>query len=283
MPFKDLLVHLDSSRQGAQRLAYAVEWAARDHAHLTGLYTLDLVPALAELARAYPGRIEQFETYLRMHAAEIERAKEVGDDFRRALLGADVEGQWRFVEGDPASTVALHARYADLTIVGQTDPADPGTGTNRFIPEKTLLSAGRPLVIVPYAGQFRSIGRRVVVGWKPTREAARALADALPIIEQAENVTILTVNPDRGADAELGIPVADIALHLARHGARVEARTTVADHIATGDVLLNEVADRGADLLVIGGYGHPRLRETMFGGVTRHILESMTVPVLMSH
>jgi nucleotide-binding universal stress UspA family protein len=283
MPFKDLLVHLDSSRQGARRLAYAVEWAARDHAHLTGLYTLDLVPALAELARAYPGRIEQFETYLKMHAAELDRAKTVGDQFRRALLGADVEGQWRFVEGDPASTVALHARYADLTIVGQTDPADQGMGTIRFIPEKTLLSAGRPLMIVPYAGESRSIGRRVVVGWKPTREAARALADALPILEQAEQVIVLTVNPDRGSDTEPGIAAADIALHLARHGVRVEARTTIADDVATGDVLLNEVADHGADLLVIGGYGHPRVSEAMFGGVTRHILQSMTVPVVMAH
>jgi nucleotide-binding universal stress UspA family protein len=283
MPFKDLLVHLDSSRQGAQRLAYAVEWAARDHAHLTGLYTLDLVPALAELARAYPGRIDQFDTYLKMHAAELDRAKTVGDQFRRALLGAEVEGEWRFVEGDPATTVALHARYADLTIVGQTDPANPGTGTNRFIPEKTLLTAGRPLVIIPYAGQFRSIGRKVVIGWKPTREAARALADALPILEQAENVTILTVNPDRGPDSEVGVAVADIALHLARHGVRVEARTTVAEDVETGDVLLNEVADQGADLLVIGGYGHPRLGEAIFGGVTQLVLEAMTVPVLLSH
>lgn len=283
MPFKDLLVHLDSSRHGADRLAYAVEWAKRDHAHLTGLYTLDLVPSLAEIARAHPGGIEYFDTYVQLRATEIDRAKDVESEFRSALEGVEFQGEWRFVEGAPAETVALHARYADLTIVGQVDPAKPGAGTSRLIPEQTLLSSGRPLVILPYAGQFQSIGRYVVVGWKPTREAARALADALPILERAEKVTVLTVNPDRGPDAETGIAAADIALHLARHGVRVEARTMIADHIETGDVLLNEVADNGADLLVIGGYGHRRLREAMFGGVTRHILESMTVPVLMAH
>jgi nucleotide-binding universal stress UspA family protein len=283
MPFKDLLVHLDSSLQGANRLAYAIEWAMRDHAHLTGLYTLDLVPSLAELARAYPGRVEHFEAYVQMRTSAIDRAKEVEGQFRAALQRAAIQGEWRFAKGSPPETVALHARYADLTIIGQVDPANPGTGTGRLILEETLLSSGRPLVILPYAGKFHSVGRNVVVGWTPTPEAARALADALPILEQAEKVTVLTVNPNRGADTEPGIATADIALHLARHDVQVEARTTIANDIETGDVLLNEVADCGADLLVIGGYGHPRVRETMFGGVTRHILQSMTVPVLMAH
>lgn len=283
MSFKDLLVHLDGSRQSVHRLAYAVDWAARDRAHLTGLYTFDLVPTLAELARAYPGRVEHFETYVRMRTAELDRAKEVEGQFRNALLRADIQGEWRFVEGSPAETVSLHARYADLTIIGQVDPAHPGAGTAPSVPEETLLSSSRPLVLLPYAGQFHSIGHHVVVGWKPTREAARALADALPILERAEKVTVLTIDPGHSPDAEPGIVGADIALHLARHGIRVEARTTIADDLTTGDVLLNEVADCGADFLVIGGYGHSRVREAMFGGVTRHILQSMTVPVLMAH
>lgn len=153
----------------------------------------------------------------------------------------------------------------------------------RGIPEKTFLTSGRPVVIVPYAGSFQTIGQHVVVAWKATAEAARALADALPLLERAEKVTVLTVNPDRGADTEPGMPGSDIAQHLARHDIRVEAATTVADDIATGDALLNYVVDCGADFLVMGGYGHPRAREAMFGGVTRQILRRMTVPVLMSH
>lgn len=283
MAFKDLLVHVDGSPQGARRLAYAVEWAARDKAHLTGLCTLDLVPSLAEITRAYPGRVEHFETYLQMRAAELARAKEVEEKFRDAVDRAQIEGEWRFVEGLAAETVALHARYADLTIVGQTNLANPVQGTSRFIPEETLFTSGHPVVIVPYAGQFHAAAQRVIVGWKPTREAARALADALPVLKAAGKVTVLTINPDRGPDTEPGIAAADIALHLARHGVRAEARTTIADDIATADVLLNEVSDSGADLLVMGGYGHRRLHEAMFGGVTRQILRNMTVPVLMAH
>jgi nucleotide-binding universal stress UspA family protein len=284
MAIRDLLVHLDGSRRDADRLAYAIAWAARDDAHLIGLYTLDLVPTLAELAGANPGRVEQFEIYSRLRTAELARAKETEGQFREALRRADLRGEWRFVEDQSAAAaVTLHTRYVDLAVVGQVDPANPGSGTNPLIPEEALLASGRPLVIMPYAGKFETIGRRVIVGWKPTREAARAVADACPILERADKVIILSVNPERGADAESGLAGADIALHLARHGIRVEARSTIADDIATGDVLLNEVSDNGADLLVIGGYGHPRVREAMFGGVTRHILHNMTVPVLMSH
>ena len=283
MGFKDLLVHLDGSRQSAQRLDYAIAWAARDRAHLTGLYTLDLVPTLAELARAYPGRVEHFETYARVRTAELDRAKEVEAQFRDALRRSDLQGEWRFVEGLPAETVALHARYVDLTIIGQIDPEHPPADTTARIPEEVLFTSGRPVLIVPYAGKFATLGQHAVIGWKPTRETARALGDALPALAQSAKVTVVTVNPERGSDAEAGIPAADIALHLARHGIRAEATMTIADDIATADALLNYVADCSADLLVMGGYGHARAREAIFGGVTRQILQHMTVPVLMAH
>lgn len=283
MPVKDLLVHLDAAPASARRLDYALQLAARDQAHLTGLYTLDLVPALSELARAYPGRVEHYESFIVLRNAEFDKAKAVEAGFRDALRRQGVEGEWRFVEGLPAETVALHARYADLAIVGQVDPEQPSASTEGRIPEELLFAAGRPLLIVPYAGRFETVASHVVVAWKPTAEATRALGDALPLLERAAKVTLLTVNPESGLDAETGVPVADIALHLARHGIQAEAMTTIADDIATGDVLLNHVSDCGADLLVMGGYGHTRAREIVFGGVTRQILKQMTVPVLMAH
>ena len=283
MVLKDLLVHLDSSAQGRRRLDYAVRLAARDDAHLVGLYTLDLLPALAALARAYPGRVEHYETFVNMRNAALDLVKEAETHFRDALRREGVAGEWRFVEGAHDQTVATHARYADLAIIGQIDPDQSSADAAARVPEQTLLTTGRPVVVVPYAGAFLTIGQHIVVAWKATAEAARALADALPLLERAEKVTVLTVNPKRGGDTEPGLPVADIAQHLARHDVRVEAATTVADDIATGDVLLNYVADRGADFLVMGGYGHARAREAIFGGVTRHILQQMTVPVLMAH
>jgi nucleotide-binding universal stress UspA family protein len=283
MLLKDLLVHLDSSEQSRHRLDYALRLAARDDAHLVGLYTLDLMPTLAALARAYPGRVEQYEGFVNLRNAELDLMKQAEALFRDALGREGVAGEWRFVEGAHDQMVALHARYADLTIVGQIDPVHPPADTAARIPEETLLTSGRPVVIVPYAGAFQTIGQHIVVAWKATAEASRAVADALLLLERAGKVTVLTVNPDRSADAEPGLPVADIAQHLARHDIRVEAATTIADDIATGDAVLNYIADCGADFLVMGGYGHPRAREAMFGGVTRQILRQMTVPVLMAH
>jgi nucleotide-binding universal stress UspA family protein len=283
MLLKDLLVHLDSSAQSQRRLDYALRLAARDDARLVGLYTLDLMPTLAALVRAYPGRVEHYETFVNRWNVELDLMKQAETLFRDALLREGVTGEWRFVEGAHDQIVALHARYADLTIVGQIDPEHPPAGAAARVPEETLLTTGRPVVIVPYAGAFQTIGQHVVVAWKATSESARALADALPLLERAGKVTVLTVNPGRGNDTEPGMPVVDIAQHLARHDIRVEAATTIADDIATGDALLNYIADCGADFLVMGGYGHARARETMFGGVTRQILRQMTVPVLMSH
>lgn len=283
MPLKDLLVHLDASVQCRQRLDFALRLAAREGAHLVGLYTLDLVPTLAELARAYPGRVEQYETYIKMRQSEVELATQVETEFRDALGRDGVAGEWRFVEGAHAQTVALHARYVDLAIIGQVDPGHRPADTAARIPEETLLTSGRPALIVPYAGRFPTIAENVLVGWKATPEAAQALADALPLLVRAKKVTVLTVNPERGPDAEPGLPTADITLHLARHGVGAEAATTVADDIGTGDALLNYAADCGADLLVIGGYGHTRMHEAMFGGVTRQLLRQMTLPVLMAH
>jgi nucleotide-binding universal stress UspA family protein len=176
-------------------------------------------------------------------------------------------------------TVALHTRYADLAIIGQSNPDRPETAVFNEIIEEVLFNSGRPVLMVPYAGTFEAIGRKVLVGWKSTAEAARALNDAIPLMRGAEQITIMTSDP---ADGDGDEPVADIALHLARHGLTVLATHTISDGLRGDDILLNQAADTGADLLVMGAYGHSRMRERMLGGVTRGILQSATVPVLLS-
>ena len=140
-----------------------------------------------------------------------------------------------------------------------------------------------PVLVVPYAGRYETVGRRVLIGWSATREAARAVSDAMPLLAAAEIVTVLTIDAREGTDAHGELPGADISLHLARHGVKAEIERTVSAGIPAGDVLLSRAADLGADLLVIGAYGHSRVRELLLGGVTRSILQSMTLPVLMSH
>ncbi len=283
MPYKDLLVQLDNSEQSRNRLDYAIAVAEKHGAHLTGLYALDLTAALAALAYSYPGRLDHFESYTKLRDAELAQAKGTETAFREQLRRSGVEGEWRFIESLPAETVTLHARYTDLTIVGQIDPRHPPAVNAARIPEEVLLYSGRPILIVPYIGHYKTVGETVLVAWTPTREAARTLADAMPLLEAARKVIVLTVNPERAAEYEAGMPTVDIALHLARHGVRVEAATTVASDITTGDALLNYISDSNVDMLVIGGYGHSRAKELMLGGVTRQILQQMTVPVFMAH
>lgn len=285
MAFKDLLVHLDASAESNVRLDFAVALAQRHDAHLTGLFIIEAVPSLA-FAVADPSGgtdvaiVEEMITRLRNLA--LEDAKAVEAKFQERLQRDGIKGEWRLAEGFAAETAALHARYADLTVVGQADPDKPVSGS-AGIAQEVMLSSGRPVLIIPYNARFTSLGKCVLVGWKPSREAARAVNDAIPLIEKADDVTILAINPTAGIGGDGDLPAADIALHLARHGIEVQAAHTIAKDVAEADVLLNQASDMGADLIVIGGYGHSRTREFVFGGVTRSLLQQMTVPILMSH
>jgi nucleotide-binding universal stress UspA family protein len=136
---------------------------------------------------------------------------------------------------------------------------------------------------VPHAGHTGSIGRRVLIGWNGSPEAARAVHDALPLMVGAEAVTVVTIDPEGGPGANEEGPGADIARHLARHGLPVMVRRVTGPAAAAGDLLLNEAADLGADLIVMGAFGHSRLREFVLGGATRTLLAQMTAPVLMAH
>jgi len=281
MGVKDILVHLDTTEQAATRLRLAAEMARRHAAHLTGLLVIDVM--LPPLAGGEMGGgtmladlLEQMRQTALADAARVETA------FRERLRLDGLSGEWRQVEGSTAELVALHARYADLVLLGQEDPegSQPAAGP---VIEQALFASGRPVLLVPYAGRFESLGRRVLIGWNASREAARAVNDALPLLMQAETVTVLAINPRRGVGGHGEEPGADIALHLARHGVKVNVEHTVTSGISDAETLLNYAADLSADLLVIGAYGHSRFRELVLGGVTRTLLREMTVPVLMAH
>lgn len=179
--------------------------------------------------------------------------------------------------------VSLHARYCDLAVLGQEDPDDARLAGWTTVLESALLTSGRPILVVPYVGRHRMIGRRVLIGWKPVREASRAVHDALPLLGDAEAVTVLAIDPERDNDGRSEQQAADMARHLARHGLPVTAQETISDGLDAATILLNYSADLSSDLIVIGGYGHPRMREIVLGGVTRHLLRHAPVPVLMSH
>ncbi len=283
MRLRDLQVVLDHSPRSQMLLAIATELARSNGAHLTGLCPLELLlpDDFSFALGGYPEVMALQSTLDRLQGDARAMAADVEAGFREALRREGLGGDWRAATGPVGEAIAFHARHADLTVIGQPDPdhlpPPPGYG---MIAE-VLLAAGRPLLVIPYAGSFPTIGRRVVIAWTETREAARAASDALALIDPTATVTVLSIT---GGDAAADVPGAEIAAHLARHGLSVTAARSVRDaSISEADALLSYVADLGADLLVMGGYGHSRLRELTLGGVTRGVLQHMTLPVLMSH
>ena len=285
MAVKDILVHLDPTPRSEAVLNVAAALAVQHGAHVTGLLVVDLPPP--EVFYGFPSAfmdVQRAEDVVeRMRDSRMEEAAGIEGKFRDRLKRDGLAGEWRVVEGDTAEVLSLHGRYADMTIIGQPDPASVDAGRTPEISFGTLMATGRPLLVVPFAGSFEAFGTNVLVGWNATREAARAINDAIPLLQAAKKVTVLSINPRRGIGGDGEVPAADIALHLARHGITAEAAHTIATDISEGDALLSYAADIGADLLVCGMYGHSRLHELAFGGVTRSLLTEMTLPVFMVH
>jgi nucleotide-binding universal stress UspA family protein len=281
MSYKDLLVVLDSDASARGRVDLAAALAERFAAHLVALYPLPTPMASRHLGYFDPALLAPFFADLQQRAREA--ADKVRETFEHAASLRGVSAEWREIQEGPDADPALHARYADLTVLGQLDPDRGDADMLRPRPERVTLASGRPILVVPYAGHFESVGRRVMIGWNATREAARAVNDAMPLLVAAEVVTVLTIDPREGPAGHGELPGADISLHLARHGVKAEIERTVSADLSVGDVLLSRASDLAADLLVIGAYGHSRARELLLGGATRSLLRNMTVPVLMSH
>ncbi|MEC9344994.1 MAG: universal stress protein [Pseudomonadota bacterium] len=280
MALKDILVVVDEAGKPEQPIQAAIDLARASGAHLTGLYVA--VEASWPLYAYGPVPRETIDLLQARADAAAAKAKET---FTAVVSKSDLSIDFR-TEVAPSAvaqdTIAVHARHADLVVIGQSDP-DRERPAGNELPEEVIFQCGRPVLVVPYVGLQKPFGRRVMVGWDGSREAVRALNDALPILQKAEKVVVIVVNPKPGSARHGQVPGADIALHLARHGVHVEVAEEDAKGVTPDQVILSRVADMDIDLLVLGAYGTPRLQERMFGGVTRTIMQSMTVPVLFSH
>ena len=200
-----------------------------------------------------------------------EAARRAGISFESRALAASLAGG--------ADMFGRFARRFDIAVVGQAEPN--AVAPEELIVEGALFGSGRPVLVVPYIQKGGLTLNRVMVAWDGSRNAARAVADAMPIFGKAKQVDVVVVGNDKGKSDE--IPGADIAQHLARHDLKVDLKRIVATDTDVANTLLSHAADTSADFIVMGGYGHSRLREFILGGATRGILSAMTVPVLMSH
>jgi nucleotide-binding universal stress UspA family protein len=278
MSYKTLLVHLDSSHRAQARLEIALRLARRFDAHLTGLFaTFAPDPREFRLIASAASSLDAHRKLREEQAGAIERI------FRAELLRAGVEGDWISTALHGEEAVVSHSRYADLVVVGQSDPDDPETFVADRFPETVVLTSGRPVLVVPYAGRHEAVGSRALVAWNGSREAARAVHDAMPFLTRAERVTVVRINVP-GSPAPAREPGTDITQTLARHGVIVDVIEITNDSDETsGDALLSLSAEEGYDLVVMGAYGHARWKEQIVGGVTRTMFDSATLPVLMSH
>ena len=277
MSIATILVHVDNSSANESRFRTAVALTEEFEAHLIALFVVPTytIPIYAEV----PIGADVFET---ARQAILESAANAQSTCENIAKSTGVSLEWRLVEGHVVNTLNEHARYCDLVVLGQSNEGDLDD-MSMEVADHVVLEAGAPCLVVPYIGVKKGLPDNVLLAWNGSMESARAAKDALPLMKRAQQVKVLLINPEEGEVDEGDIPGADIGAYLARHGIKAETNCVHNKQISAGDILLSQAADLSADLLVTGAYGHTRLRERILGGVTRHLLEHMTVPVFMSH
>jgi nucleotide-binding universal stress UspA family protein len=305
MPIKDIVLHQGPDSRSGARLDIAAALAKAHGARVIGVF-VRVDPGHAEYWWMAFGKaaVAEWISTLERISGEAEEA------FEKRMTEEGLEGEWRVMDGNPTDAMMTCARYGDLTVIGQANPDEATYDSS--MPDQLVLGAGGPVLVVPYVGHFETIGRRIMVAWNGEREATRAVHDAMPIFKQAETVIVYSI--DTGDEGHFA--GADICAYLTRHGVRAEANHIVLGpetkavssvlqtvggfgfqqrgpwsqtqrppigEVDVGNALLSAVTDSAADLLVMGAYGHSRIRELALGGTTREILRTMTVPVLMSN
>jgi nucleotide-binding universal stress UspA family protein len=280
MSYKTILVSLNEVGRLEQLVAAAVSLARGTGAHVSGLYVVPSVQVYPSVGfEAAPQVFEGNRTFFKDNASRVKQAFE--DAMRREGLAHDfhlLDARTPVI----AEEVLAVGRCADLIVVSATNP-DEITGVERDFVEQVIMSAGRPVIVLPHQGNAGISLDEIIVGWNGGREAARATFDALPLLKKARKVRIVWVDPQKEPSLRGSVAGADIAETLARHGVKAEAQGYPTDGQDEGQALLRCADDTGAGLVVMGAYGHSRLAEFIFGGATRFVLTRMSRPVLMSH
>ncbi|MFC7514876.1 universal stress protein [Herbaspirillum sp. GCM10030257] len=278
MSYKTILVHVDESTRAGERIKLAAAVAMTENAHLIGTAMTGASRFLVQ-ARLLVELDPNLRTHLDFLRERARRGLEDFDDTVQKLGLASFEK--RLVDDEAGGGICLQARYADLVVIGQNDPGEVSPVVMPDFPQYVVLNSSRPVLIVPHAGRFENIGNRVLIAWDASMEAARAVSAALPLLRRAQHVDVVIFRT--GAASPHSVPAgSEIAQYLKRHGVRTETlqRNAVSP---VGESLCSLALEAGADLIIMGGYGHARFREWVLGEVTRNMLEAMPVPVLMSH
>ena len=272
MAIKDILLYLDNSSSCPSRIELAVNMARTHGAHLKGLYVVSHSYYAPRLGRA-----------------EAEIASRVETLFAEKTRNAGISVEWIYVDWPVVGTsipeiIDHYAFYTDLVIVSQPDISSQSAGTPADLAERLGLGAGRPVLVVPYAGTYATCGERVMIAWKSGRESSRAVNDALTILEKAKLVSVVTVGTHNSIDDSAEQDAVALCTYLSRHqiSAKHDRILTTAS-FPVGDVLLNNACEHKMDLLVMGAFAPTRRGAYLLGPVAKHLMNHLTVPVLISH
>ena len=275
MAISEILVHVDATPAAETRLGAALDLAAAAKAHVSALFLVTEPFMRAVVGRQLPA------DFVREHLATLEgEADTVLQGFGPLAAAKGVKLEVRRETAAPdhlPSVLARHGRRADLIVVGHGADTDQESLT-----EAAFMDTGRPALVVPPGWVGTLPAKRALIAWDGSREAARAAGDALPLLESAEDVVVVIVDAQRAPRRFSDVPGSGIATYLTRHGVKARVKQVTSSG-GVADTILGQVAEEAADLLVMGGYGHSKMREMVFGGATRHILESATGPVLVAH
>lgn len=281
MSYKTILAHVSDPAAAARQIPVAIALARQFDAHLIGAAATGLSEEVY-----FPDSVGASVPILQqtMHALVNQAEAQLTAFIVQARQGGVASVEPRLLHDEAGAGISLLARHCDLVVIGQMDPVAFAPFLRPDFPQHVVIESGRPVLIVPYAGHFEHVGKRIVLAWDGSREAARAATAGIALMQQAQLVQVVVFDRAGAVSNHGEEPGADMALYLARHGIRVEVKyQEVPGGIDIGNALLSHAADFDADLIIMGGYGHPRFREILLGGVTQTILASMTIPVLMSH
>jgi nucleotide-binding universal stress UspA family protein len=272
--YKDLFVHLDNSPRAEMRLDIAVSLAKQSSGRVVGLF-----------AQSEPGHGGlMVRSFLKAYQEAAPKSEAM---FMAKITAAGVKGEWFMCEagGDEAivSRVTYGARHADIAILGQFDETYQEGGVPSDLPEQVILNSGRPVLTIPYAGEFHQFGKSILIAWNDSKECARSVNDAMPFLTAAGEVNVLSIShlkPRLSGDAHKD---PEISRHLSCHGVKSTNSILLIENIGAMDMILSRLSDESHDMLVMGGHGNYTFPYLQRGAGTRYILRHMTVPVLMSH
>lgn len=278
MGYRDILVHVDSTKPGSVRLSLAIALAKRFDARLSGIHIVPTPNVPPVYRSSTVERVaEGYAEAARKAAAKSEAL------FRDRVTNLGLATDYQEAEGDIAEHLRQASRFVDLIIVGQDDTENPPGIEPFLLPERVVFGCAAPVLVVPIRFMAEAIGRSVLVGWDGSGQAARAIRDALPFLREARTVTVVAVDPDRQGHLTGGAHAPGMVARLARQGINVVGEDILSGQRDAAEVLLARAADLGADMMVMGAYGHMRLKEFILGGTTPGIVEQTAIPVIMSH